>query len=248
LNGCSDHAGSDSEVVALFVKLRNPLEELTIPNIEELPDSPQLRAQYAALVRMSMPRDISEISSRKIWMMGSGVNFTLSCEFAIFKGGGKTDSKFGLVIKQNSLYKSILASDTLLQMIEDLNGTERPLVNSPLNLMENKWYKITAKISGNQIIAELCGEKLYSSVTYAEREALGAVECGISIECGENVSIAFKNFKFEKLESIGQSIDSVGLACNHQIWIWQTLLIIATLKLLVFLALVSHTKKRCYKR
>jgi hypothetical protein len=234
-SGDSNHTGSDSEKLTVFVRLSQPLVEFEEP--EDYwgaePDFVSARASFAVLnfIRHTDFKEFLEINcsgaegvflSGEFIVLRSEQNITTlvnerTIRIRIPRSEQRINDQFGLVLRHNdgnNYSVSIRGLDDygIPQITKGLDGNNTAFMNASLSTKENTWYKVLAEMSENEITAELYdnnGTLLQSIATGDDTTSIS--ELGILIAYDRDTVVAFKNLKVETINQPTPPVDDTNI-------------------------------------
>jgi hypothetical protein len=116
------------------------------------------------------------------------------------------DDHLGFILRHDggnnyTLSVSTLGGDDVYQITKRLDGNNTAFLNASMGTRENTWYEVVARISEDEITAELYDENSTILKSVATRDnATSTSEFGILMSYAPHTVIAFKNLKVETLD------------------------------------------------
>jgi len=117
-----------------------------------------------------------------------------------------TDNHLGFMLRHNggnnySVSVRVLDDYNISQTTKRLDGNNTAFMNASTGTRENIWYKVLARMSKDEITAELYGNNgiLLKSIATGD-DAISISELGILMAYDTDTIIAFKNLKVETLD------------------------------------------------
>ncbi len=233
--GDSNHTGSDSEILTVFVRLIQPLVEF-----EELedywgaePDFISARTSFAVLnfLRHTDFKEFLKINcsgaegvflSGEFIVLGSEQNITIrvnerAIRIRIPRSEQRINDQFGFVLRHidgHNYSLSIRGLDDygIPQITKGLDGNNTAFMNASLSTKENTWYKVLAKMSEDKITAELYDKNgtLLQSIATGD-DTISSNELGILITYDRDTVVAFKNLTVETLDKPTPPVDETNI-------------------------------------
>ena len=216
-SGVSSYAGSDSETLTVFIGFYQPLVEFEVPEYYwgAGPDYTLARASAAAY-KILINQGVKEFL--KINLLGEGV--FLSGEFIILRSGQTTNNQLGFILRHNggnnySVSVRVLDDYGISQITKRLDGNDTAFMNASMGTRENTWYKVLARISEDEITAELSDKNGTLLKSIATRDdAVSISEFGILMAYDTDTVIAFKNLKVETIDQPTQPVGGNHIPVN----------------------------------
>ena len=125
----------------------------------------------------------------------------------------QTTNQFGFTLQHNggnnyTASVKVLNDDDSARLTKQLDGNNTAFMNASMSTRENTWYKVAARISEDEITAELYDENdtLLQNIALQD-SAMSISESGILMTYDTDVVIAFKNLKAETLDQPTPPID-----------------------------------------
>ena len=225
-SGTAGYAGSDSEIITVFIGFPKSTVQFESPNYIYILGNPGA-ATYELRIRQGI-EDFLNFN-----LEGTGV--TITGEFIVMKSGetvsikGKPEVQLGeqplrlpLNIVKNDQFCFILQNygqgnykvhvkaidDYAVSQIQEFHKDKTVLLNASGSISENTWYKIQAKLSETEIYAQLFDAKgsLLENLSI-RNEAASIGEIGILVANNTNRAVAFKNLIIETVNQPLQPID-----------------------------------------
>jgi len=118
----------------------------------------------------------------------------------------QTTKQFGFTLEHNggnnyTATVKVLSGDDISQMTAQLEGNNTALMNATLNTRENTWYKVTAKITEDEVTSELYDENgTLLKKTALQSSAISISKSGILMTYDKDAVIAFRDLKTETLD------------------------------------------------
>jgi hypothetical protein len=118
----------------------------------------------------------------------------------------QTTNQFGFTLQHNggnnyTASVKVLNDDDTARLTKQLDGNTTAFMNASMSTRENTWYKVAARISEDEITAELydANGTLLQNIAL-KNSALSISESGILMTYDADAVIAFKNLKAETLD------------------------------------------------
>jgi hypothetical protein len=232
-SGASDCASADSETLTVFVGFYEQLVQFEGPGYNYILDFNPIAAAYTIRDAQGV-REFLDIN-----LSGTGISFT--GEFIVLRSERTITSRQTLAVStgmqrirlpdsltMNDQFGFILRNDggdnysanvrglddyDISQITLDENGT---LMNASAVTTENTWYKVVAKMSEDEVTAELSdvnGTLLENTAT--RDDAMSINEFGILMTNNTDKVIVFKNLKVETLNQPIQPLEVKENALNE---------------------------------
>ena len=240
-SGVSNNAGSDSETLIVFIRLCQPLVEFEVPKYDLGAETGYVSA-WASFAVLNFLRHVDVKEFLRINLLGEAV--LLSSEFIVLRseqtvtklGSEQTtkiriprseqtiNDQFGFVLRHNggnNYSVSVRGLDDygIFHITKGLHGNNTAFMKASLGTRENTWYKIVARISEDEITAELYaynGTLLKSIAT--RDDALSVSELGILMAYDRDTIIAFRNLKAETLDEPTQPAGDKNIPAYRLEW------------------------------
>jgi len=240
-SGASNYAGSDSETLIVFVRLSQPLVEFEEPDHDLGAESDYVPAWASFTIRnFLMHADFKEFL--KINLLGEG--FFLSSEFIVLRSEQTIatpvseqttkigiprseqtiNDQFGLILRHNGRNNYSISATGLddygtSQTTKGLDRNDTAFMNASLGTRENTWYKIVARISEDEITAELYDNNgTLLRIIATRNNAMSTSELGILMAYDRDTVIAFRNLKVETLDQPNQPLEGNHIPAYHLEW------------------------------
>jgi hypothetical protein len=228
-SGASNYAGADSETITVFIGFPKSLVQFEGPDYDYV-----LGLAGAAAYELRIRQGVQEFLS--IHLSGTGV--LLSGEFIMLRSGQTitittgvqplrlpdnfnltVNNQFGFILRNNggnNYTASVRGLDDYdISQIKQLDGKGTAFMNASMVIRENTWYSVVAKMSENEITAELYdmnGTLLESMAT--RDDAINISEFGILLANNTDKAIVFKNLKIETLDKPTQPVGGNQIPVN----------------------------------
>jgi hypothetical protein len=115
-------------------------------------------------------------------------------------------NQFGFILRHNgednyTASVRVLDDNDLSQITKQLDGNNASFIDASMITTENTWYKVVARMSGDEITAKLYDENgtLLKNIV-ARNDAMSINESGIMMIYDANAVVAFKNLKAETID------------------------------------------------
>jgi hypothetical protein len=234
LSNVAGYAGADSELLTVFIGFPKNTVQFKAPDYLYILGNPG-----AATYELRIRQGIKEFLN--LSLLGTGVS--VSGEFIVVKSGDSSFSEedpeiplgeqplrmpdnfvrndqFCFVMENygRGNYKVHIKAldDYAVSEIQEFHSNTTVVLNGTTAVTDNKWYKITAKMSESEVTAALFsaeGTLLKSMVITKDPASIG--EIGILLANSTDKAIAFRDLKIETLNQPLQPIDEPAKPVNY---------------------------------
>jgi hypothetical protein len=228
-SGASNYAGADSETITVFIGFPKSLVQFEGPDYDYVLGLAGAAA-YELRIRQGVQEFLSiHLSGTGVLLSGEFIMLK-SGQTTISRSGQRISSwqtitittgvqplrlpdnfnltvnnQFGFILRNNggnNYTASVRGLDDYdISQIKQLDGKGTAFMNASMVIRENTWYSVVAKMSENEITAELYdmnGTLLESMAT--RDDAINISEFGILLANNTDKAIVFKNLKIETLD------------------------------------------------
>ncbi|UCF45361.1 MAG: hypothetical protein JSW44_01640 [Candidatus Bathyarchaeota archaeon] len=282
-SGNSDWAGADSEILTVFLGFPQSLIQFEGPNYYYTYGRAYIAA-HELRMRQGVEDFLDiQLSGTGVLLTGefiilrSGQVITLprigekaesTRKIVVPKGfqplrlpddiGKTTNNQFGFILRNsggNNYSLNVRGMDGYeMAQINQLDGNRTAFMNASTNIKENIWYKVAARISEGEIIANLhdINGTLLESMIIAPDE-IDSSQLVILIANNTERAVAFKNLKIETLNNLIQPAESDEKTANDSEllapYVNLAILLVATFAAVVYLRkrrqVKGKNKKTC---
>ncbi|MBT0159894.1 carboxypeptidase regulatory-like domain-containing protein [Candidatus Bathyarchaeota archaeon A05DMB-2] len=233
-SGAGNYSGADSENLIVFIGFPKIQIQFQTREYSYILGNPAIAAQ-----ELSIRQGVKNFLNLNL----TGAGVTLTGEFIVLKSGETLSNvrepeyrigdqplrlpdnlikndQFCLLLQRGNesnynVNVKALDKDDVSQM-QQLQGTKTAFLNASASVKENRWYKVTAKLSETEIIAELrdiSGNILERMVN--TNNGANIDEIGILIANNTDRAVAFKNLEVKALNEPIQPLDGNVVPTNE---------------------------------
>jgi hypothetical protein len=225
-SGAANYSGADSETLTVCIGFPKALIQFQTDNYAYILGNPA-----AAMHELRIRQGIKDFLNLNL----TGTGVTLTSEFIVIKSGETVSStqapeyrigpqplrlpddmirndQFCFILQRqnesnyNVNVKALNRND--VSRIQSRQGYRTAFLNATVNVKENTWYKVTARLSGDEITAEIRDANGNLLERMATRNNVANItEIGILLANNTDRAIAFKNLKFNTIDHPIQPLD-----------------------------------------
>lgn len=225
LSNVSGYAGSDSELLTVFIGFPKNIVQFKAPDYLYILGNPG-----AATHELRLRQGIKEFLDLNL--LGTGI--AISGEFIVVKSGessfieeepeiplGEQPLRMPTNFVRNDQFCFVMENygrgnykvhvkaldDYSVSEIQEFHANQTVVLNGTATVTDNKWYKIFAKMSESEITASIfSGEGALLKSMVIRKDAASIGEIGILLTNSTDKAIAFKNLE---IETLNQSVQPV---------------------------------------
>jgi hypothetical protein len=237
-SGAANYKGADSETLTVFIGFPKSLIEYWTEEYSYILGKPS-----AAIQELHIRQGVEDFLDLNL----TGTGIKLTSDFIVLKSGETISTtqkpeypmgeqplrlpnnlvrndQFCFILQrenESNYYVNVKALDNnYVSQMQKLQGNTTAFLNASVSIKENTWYNITAKLSEDEITAELrdMNGNLLKSMT-TRNNTVNINEIGILLANNTDRAVAFKNLKVETLNQPIQPLDGNANPANKSVTI-----------------------------